>query len=201
MKHPRPDPSFTCSRRTFFRALFQEIAIIHRSLKGRPGYRLTELGSLPDCQLAEVRPTLNPDRETFVDQDHVCSRSKKTQATLKLFPPDKENLMAFEMFDGRHDLSEIGSHLAQEMGWGETRAFAHSPATGQQRSRTASVRAGGDEQHPTFWSALPMFCAKRVAGSTCGRRSPTRHYTARPRSQNISAISAWRGMVPGLSHV
>ena len=126
MKHPRRDLSFTCSRRTFFRALFQEVAVIHGSLKGRPGYRLTELGSLPDPQLAQIRPIVNPDCETFVDQGHVCSRSKKTEATLRLFPPEKENLIVFDMFDGRHDLGEIGSHLAREMGWDEASAFAHA---------------------------------------------------------------------------
>jgi hypothetical protein len=126
MKHPRRDLPFTFNRRTFFRALFQEAVVIRGSLKGGQGCRLSELGSLPDDQLAQVRPVLNPDCETFVDQGHVCSRHKKTEATLKLFPAEKENLVVLTMFNGRHDLGEIGSHLAQEMGWDNARAFAHA---------------------------------------------------------------------------
>jgi hypothetical protein len=125
MKHPRRDLPFTCSRRDFWRALLQEVFVISGSLKGRQGYRLSELGSLPDDQLAQVRPIMNPDHEIFVDQGHVWSKCEKTETTLKLFPVEKENLAAFDLFDGRHTLGEISERLSQEMGWGEARGFAH----------------------------------------------------------------------------
>lgn len=126
MKHPRRDLPFTFSRRTFFRALFQEAAVIRGSLKGGQGCRLSELGSLPDDQLAQVRPIVNSDCEIFVDQGYVCSKSKTTETISKLFPAERENLVVLDMFDGRHDLGEIGSHLTQEMSWDEARAFAHA---------------------------------------------------------------------------
>jgi len=127
IKYPRQDLSFTCSRRQFFRALFQEVVVIRDSLRGRPGYRLSELGSLPDDQLARVKPAVNRDYEVFVDQGDVWARYKlKEQAPLKLFSvEEKENRIVFNMFDGRHSLGEIGNHLAQEMEWDEVRAFAH----------------------------------------------------------------------------
>ena len=126
MKHPRRDLPFKCSRRTFFRALFQEVVVVRGSLKGGQGGRLSELGSLPDEKLALVRPIMNPDREIFVDQGFVYSKHKKSETTTKLFPVEKENLVAFHMFDGQHDLGEIGSHLTQETGWDEAVAFAHA---------------------------------------------------------------------------
>jgi hypothetical protein len=126
VKHPRRDLPFKCSRRTFFRALFQEVAVVRGSFKGRQGCRLSELGSLPDDQLAQVRPIVNSDCEMFVDQGDVCSKSKTTETISKLLPAERENLVALDMFDGRHDLGEIGSHLAQEMGWDDARAFAHA---------------------------------------------------------------------------
>ena len=126
MKHPRRDLSFTCSRRRFFRALFQEAVVVRGTLKGGQGYRLFELGDLPDHQLAQVRPIVNPDCEIFTDQDYVWCRSKKTQAVLKLFPMERENLAVFNMFNGQHDLGEIGDHLAREMDWDDARAFAHA---------------------------------------------------------------------------
>jgi hypothetical protein len=127
MKHPRRDLPFTCSRRTFFRALFQEAAIIRGSLKGRPGCRLSELGSLPDQQLSQIKPVLHSQYEVFVDGGYVWARNKlKEQVLLKLFSTEeKENLVPFKMFDGQHTLGEIGNHLAREVGWDEARAFAH----------------------------------------------------------------------------
>ena len=126
MKHPRRDLPFKCNRRTFFRALFQEVVVVRGSLKGGQGGRLSELGSLPDEQLARLRPIVNPDREVFVDQGYVCSRHKKSEATTKLFPAEEKNMVVLRLFDGRHDLGEIGSRLAQEMGWDEAGAFAHA---------------------------------------------------------------------------
>jgi hypothetical protein len=126
MKHPRRELPFKCSRRTFFRALFQEAAVVRGSFKGGQGCRLSELGSLPDDQLAQVRPIVNPDCEIFVDQGYVCSKSKTTEAISKLFPAERENRVVLDMFDGRNGIGEIGRRLAQEMDWDETRAFAHA---------------------------------------------------------------------------
>jgi hypothetical protein len=125
MKNSRYDLSFTCSRRNLWRALLQEVFVIYGSVKGGQGGRLSELGSLPDDQLAQVRPIVNPDCEIFVDQGHVWSRFKKTEATVKLFPLKPENLAAFNLFNGRHRLGEIGECLSQEMGWDEVTSFAH----------------------------------------------------------------------------
>lgn len=126
MTDSRRDLSFTCSRRAFFRALFQEAMVFRGSLKGGQGFRLSDLGNLPDSQLATIKPMLNPDCEISVDQDHTWSRSKKAGSTLRLFPTTKENTLVFDMFTGQHTLEEIGQHLAQEMGWDEARAFAHA---------------------------------------------------------------------------
>jgi hypothetical protein len=125
VKYPRRDLPLTCSRRQFWRVLLQEGFIILGSLKGGQGCRLSELGSLPDDQLAQVRPIVNPDHETFVDQGHIWSKCKKTETALKLFRAEKDNLVAFNLFDGKHTLGEIGKRLSQEMDWDEARGFAH----------------------------------------------------------------------------
>jgi hypothetical protein len=126
MKHPHRNLPFKCNRRTFFRALFQEATVVRGSFKGGQGCRLSELGSLPDDQLAQVRPIVNSDCEMFVDQGYVCCKSKTTETISKLFPAERENLVVLDVFDGRHDMGEIGSHLAQEIGWDKARAFAHA---------------------------------------------------------------------------
>jgi hypothetical protein len=126
-KHPRRDLSFVCSRRTFFRALFQEALVIHGSVKGGQGGRLSELGSLSDEQLAGLKPVVSQDCEILVDQDHVWAKYElKEQSPVRLFSIEEEGqLMAFNMFNGLHTLGEIGSHLAQEMAWDESTAFAY----------------------------------------------------------------------------
>jgi hypothetical protein len=124
MKHPNHDLHFNVTRRQFWRALLQEVSVTFDSLQGRPGYALSDLGSLSDHQLARVKPIMHPDCESFIRQGYVWSWCKQTEVTLKLFPTDQENLVAFRMFDGQHELSEIGEHLAREMGWDPARGFA-----------------------------------------------------------------------------
>jgi hypothetical protein len=127
VKYPREDLSLNCTRRTFFRALLQEAAVIHGALKGKPGCRISELGSLPDEQLAQVRPVMNPDYEICLEKGEVWARHKsKEMSPLRLFAvEEKENLLPFNMFNGGHTLDEITRHLAQEMDWEEAEAFAH----------------------------------------------------------------------------
>lgn len=125
MKDQRRSP-FTYNRRQFWRALLQEVFVFSGSVKGGQAHQLSELSSLPDHQLARVKPVVNPEYEIFVDQDHVWSKHKKTEATLRLFPTNKENLAAFNLFNGMYSLGEIGQQLSQEMNWDEARAFAHA---------------------------------------------------------------------------
>jgi len=61
-----------------------------------------------------------------VDQGHIWARSRRTQAALKLFPMDEENLAVFNRFDGRHSLGEVSQQLVQEMGWDEAQSFAYA---------------------------------------------------------------------------
>jgi len=122
----RRDPSFTCTRRQFWRALVQEMFVISGTIKGGQAHQLSELGSLPDHQLAQIRPIVNPEYEIFVDQGHVWSRRKETQAILQLFPTAPENLLVFNLFNGQHSLGTIGEYLAQEMSWDAAHGFAYA---------------------------------------------------------------------------
>ena len=116
--------AFSCSRRDFWPALFQEILAVRDAFRGKEACRLSELGDLPDHQIATVRPMVNPDYEIFVDHDHVCCRVKGTDESRRLFVMKKENLIAFNQFSGRYSLREIGLCLAREMGWEEDEGFS-----------------------------------------------------------------------------
>jgi hypothetical protein len=126
MHHPRRDLPFTCNRRGFWRALFNEALVLTDSLKGTPPFNLSELGSLPDEQLAQIKPIISPDYRIFVEQRHVCARGKKTGVVLKLFPIQKQNLVVFNLFDGKHTMGQIGERVSEEMDWDEVQGFAHA---------------------------------------------------------------------------
>ena len=125
MTHPRHDLPFTYTRRQFWRALLQEMFVTRGTLQGKPGGRLSELGSLPDDRLAQITPIINPECEIFVDQNHVWSRHKKTGATTKLFPMERENLAAFNLFNGSYTLGQVAQSVSQELGWDAAQASAH----------------------------------------------------------------------------
>ena len=125
MANTRRD-TVTCSRRDLWRVLLQEILVLRGSIKGGQGCRLADLSSLPDEQLARVRPTLNTDCQVFADQGYVCGRLGNSKDCLRLFAENRENLVAFNLFDGEHRLDEIGARVSQEMSWDESKAFAHT---------------------------------------------------------------------------
>ena len=96
-------------------------------LRGGQGGRLSELGSLPDEELALVRPVVNPAFEIVVEEDSVCGRYEKNGKVIRLFSTEEtEKLMTFNLFNGQMTLGQIGRRVAQEFGWEEARGFAHA---------------------------------------------------------------------------
>ncbi len=119
------DLAFACTRRQFLPALLQEALVTLGMLRGGQGARLADLGSLPDEQLARLRPVVNPACDIAVDADQVWARYKRTGAAVRLFAIDEaEKLTAFNRFDGEHTLGEVGALLAEEWGWDQAKGFA-----------------------------------------------------------------------------
>lgn len=124
---PREPLSFTYSRRSFWRGVVQEVLVVSGLLKGGQECRLSDLGSLPDDQLARMRPIVHPACEIFVDGDGVWSRCKATGAVDRLFALEETGKrVALGMFDGEHTLGEVGRRLAGAMEWDELQGFAHA---------------------------------------------------------------------------
>jgi hypothetical protein len=111
------------SRRHFWRALLQELRVIHGSARGGQGGQLSQLHELSDERLAKVRPTLNPEYEICVDQDYVCCRHRQMEVTHRLFQMERENLITLNQFNGQHNLGEIAAQLARQMDWDQNKAF------------------------------------------------------------------------------
>jgi hypothetical protein len=127
MKYARHDLAAlaSCTRRNLWSALLQEVFVTRSALQGRPVLALAALGDLPDEELAHMRPIVNLNEyELFTQDDYVWSRYRKTHTARRLFAVTRENLAAFNQFNGASTLGEIGQRLAQELGWEEVRAFA-----------------------------------------------------------------------------
>ena len=106
--------------------LLREVLVTRRALQGSPVHRLDELADLPDEAMAQIKPVLNPEYEILLRDDAVWWRHRETAIERELFATVPENVVAFNLFDGRHSLEHIGRQLAQEMGWEEAHAYAHA---------------------------------------------------------------------------
>jgi hypothetical protein len=124
-KPTRQGSPFAVSRREFFPALLQEIRVLAGLTKGGQAFQLSELGNLPDQELAEIVPMRNPAFEVYVDQGYLWSREKQTGRAFQEFAWQPENMVAFTLFDGEKTLGEIGERVATEMGWEKDKGFAH----------------------------------------------------------------------------
>ena len=124
---PDPHPPFSCSRREFLPSLFKETIVTLGMLRGGRGGRLSELADLPDEQLALIKPIVNRAFEIHVEGDRVLGKHKETGIVLELFSVEEgERLAAFNLFDGKRNLGQIGMLLSEELGWDESRAFAEA---------------------------------------------------------------------------
>ena len=126
-EHPPGNLSLAYSRRTFWRGVLHEAFVVSGLLKGGQECRLSELDTLADECLAQVRPVVHPSCEIFQDGDQIWSRCKTTGAVVRLFPVGQTaNQVALGMFDGHHTLGEVGVRLAQAMDWDEATGFSQA---------------------------------------------------------------------------
>jgi len=112
------------NRRGFFSALVREIVVAAGSSRGRTGYALADLSSLPDEVLSWLVPAVNPAFEIIVESGWLCGRNRNTGADIHLFELTAQNVYVFNRFDGFHTLSEIATDLSSSAGWELQDAFA-----------------------------------------------------------------------------
>ena len=112
------------NRRGFFSALVREMIVAAGSSRGRAGYALADLSSLPDEVLSGLVPEVNPAFEIRVESGWLCSRNSNTGADIHLFELSAQNVYVFNRFDGCHTLSEIATDLASSAGCELQDAFA-----------------------------------------------------------------------------
>jgi hypothetical protein len=105
--------------------LLREARVLSSTLKGGRSFALSDLGDLPDEQLARLIPLVRPVFAIYVDGEQVVAQHRETGSVAGLAPSTKENVLALNLFSGQINLGTAGRRLAREMGWDEPRGFAH----------------------------------------------------------------------------
>lgn len=121
---PRRDLSFKMSRRGLWQTAVLEMEVYEGQAQGGAGYKLANLGSLPDAAIAQIIPLVLPNCRITVADEVVYGQLPGTAHTITLFPCELATLCAFNQMNGRIPLDEIGRYVAAEMEWLPERAFA-----------------------------------------------------------------------------
>ena len=116
---------YVINRRKLFPALLRELFVVAGAVQGNPGLSLSDLADLPDEQLAQIVPSINPEFEITVVEDHLWSRNIHTDLSRQHFVLNPTNILVFNQFDGVHTLGEIRDNLAATMAWEMEAAFAY----------------------------------------------------------------------------
>lgn len=121
---PRKELRFVLSRRQLFTDLIMQARVMVGEADGGVGFRLSQLGSLPDAELAHLIPTVRPDCAISATDDFVWGKLPDEPRAIPLFPRQPATLCAFNAMNGRTPLGEVGRRVAQEMDWPSSRGFA-----------------------------------------------------------------------------
>ncbi len=121
---PRGKLPAQLTRRQFFSGLMNEVRAFARS-EDHPVYRLSDLGDMPDAELAFVVPTLLPGSETVEQEGFIWGNAPGTRRGVRLFPAESAARFVLEQFDGQRSIVDASRKLAGQLGWEKQRAFAY----------------------------------------------------------------------------
>jgi hypothetical protein len=114
------------SRRAFLPALVREVRVLSTTARGKRSYELSDLGRLPDSQLARLIPMIHPALAIELVEERLTARHRETGEVVDLVPAVRENVLALNLFDGDLDLGMAGRRLAKQMSWDEAEGFAYA---------------------------------------------------------------------------
>ena len=122
---PNPNPDLTLPRRDLLRALAREAQVAAGTIRGKHGFTLVSLPTLPDDQLARLIPAVSPAYTIELDAGSVWARPTGGGQPVRLFSREIEHTAPFNLFNGQNTLGDAGRLLAAQLGWEQPRAFAH----------------------------------------------------------------------------
>jgi len=95
------------NRRAFFRWLVGESIATYEQLRGKPQARLNDLATLPNTEVATLRPGIQPGVEIVPTDDGIYAKIAAENRSVFLFSRDSEELAIFNCVNGRWTLAQI----------------------------------------------------------------------------------------------
>jgi hypothetical protein len=123
---PRESTPIPTSRRGLLRAVISEIHAYSGKVDGKLTLKLADLALLPNEELESIRPVRMDGCRINLRENMVWAQAVGQIEPAALFPVDSPALKAFNLFDGRHSLADIGLALAGETGWPDEKARAYT---------------------------------------------------------------------------
>ncbi|NMB88139.1 MAG: hypothetical protein GYA17_07250 [Chloroflexi bacterium] len=123
---PRESTAIPTPRRGLLRAMLSELEAYNDQVDGKPTLKIADLASLPDEELAQIRPVRQPECKISLRDGLVWARPAATLDPVVLFPVDAPALAAFNLFDGKRDLREVSQALAGPTRWPPEKCWAYT---------------------------------------------------------------------------
>jgi hypothetical protein len=112
------------TRRQFFAGLMNEVRAFARE-EEHPVYRLSDLGDMPDVELARVVPAMLPGCQLAEQDGFIWGKTPGTRKGLRLFPADSPARFVMEQFDGQRSILDASRQWIERSGWEKQRALAY----------------------------------------------------------------------------
>jgi hypothetical protein len=121
---PRGKLPAQLTRRQFFAGLMNEVRAFARE-EDHPVYRLSDLGDMPDAELAFIVPVLLPGSEVTEQEGFLWGKAPGGRNGARLFPADSTARFVLEQFDGQRSILDASRSLIGQFGWEKQRALAY----------------------------------------------------------------------------
>ena len=122
---PRCDLSLKLDRRQVLFGVATQFRVRQERSRGKATYRLSELGSLTDEQVAPIAPMMVPGLALLEHQRFLWADHPSPKRRVRLFPLESPARLAFDRFDGQTLIDTIAGDLAVATGGDKPHAFAY----------------------------------------------------------------------------
>ena len=117
LQKPAPSMKIRVSRRGMLSAAADAAEERLRSQKGLPSFRIEDLASFDDEQLASIWPIVNKNARISLMKGVVYAETSASVDPIPLFEISSPALYIFNQFNGLQPLSEILTKVAEYTGW------------------------------------------------------------------------------------
>ncbi len=121
LKKPASSMKIRVSRRGMLSAAADAAEERLRSQKGMPSFRIEDLTSFNDDQLAEIWPIVNKNARISLSDGIVYAETSASVDPIPLFETASPALYIFNQFNGLQPMSGILQKVAEHTGWDEDR--------------------------------------------------------------------------------